>query len=687
MTSAQEVLDHPELHINPVTDPKPDDSDINELLHFHLSDDDISILALKVYGITRRAIIQNIRSVVLDCVIHDSISETPTITLRVHDPEWQLLNSGALDHTIDINPGNIPHRWYRLDAVDVNDDELSLTFITRNAAYLQVHKRPYKISRNKVTRAEFILTLLHHIKKEKIKLYCPELHKKQPIAKGTSDTSSKARDSTRQSGLSTKDNLTVKGSPADPHQVAVIDAVLRAGVRKGATNRMLVCSIMTIIQESEAGARTTGNPPYVGVFQQNPAYWAGTGDPFKDAMGARGKQGFFDALIPAAKADPGGDLGKLAQKVQGADPALNPLNQGYWMSADRWRDESQKAVSKFLGRSIDIDADPTSDDQSQFPTKFEFMVGPDDGPKNENYMAAIYRLATEVNWSAYWVRDVLHYISQEDLFAGKARTRLRRYDQGVESVSFSVDRARKINNMQIQVRMEKWFAPIGTVVVFDEGGPGEGRWLVTDIQRSAFNQLGSITLMKPMREKKEPAHDMSNRSKDSSSSDSAPVTVGDITGTPKDIIDTIVIPIAQSLGKFVSGYNSAPLTPASVENANRHHGHTQGGNISDHEGPKEVRWAADMSIDWQNHPHGDHGPMDALAKALVEEFGFKSNEWNGLKDNSCHSALGHGYQFQICYLMNTAQAGNHFNHVHFGVHVTGQPKTSGSGKKIPSTGS
>lgn len=850
--TAREVLDNPELFINPVTDPRPSGSDVNELLHMNLVDDDIRKLALKIYDFSgvlvernklhqsmvarrgaQRALIQDVRSVVMDCTFRDVINEPPTVTMTLHDPDWELLNSGALDNTIDINPGNIRGRWYRLDRIDVNDDDLVLTFITRNAAYLQYKKRPYKISRNKVTRAEFILTLLHHVKRTKIRLFCPQLHVKQPIAQadgefvddtglttggdtllyvgdslgvgtvpplrtvvkgvykiqaytdesqaspwgvdhvkahfksrhfccifdlGTNDgnnwtqlhqslvsvrklvgtkplivytmngaaagmnddltawvrdqpnvrladwrklsqdnnlvpgdgihpdaagyaqratlvkgriatparsksssnfdTSSKSRDSKRASGLSTKDGLTVKGSPADSAQVANIEAVLIVGVRMRATPRMLVASIMTIIQEAEAKQSAT-NGQFVGLFQQSKRYnWPATRDPWKDAPA------FFKAFIPIAKKNPDEDLGKLIQRSQGADPNLNPQNQGYWMEADRWRGESEKAVKKFLGRDINIDADPTGTQQTQVAQKYEFMVGPDDGPKNENYLAAIYRLADEVNWSAYWVRDVLHFMSEEDLFKSKARMRIRRYENGVESVQFGIDRAHKVHTMTLQVRMEKWFAPIATVVTFDEGGAGEGRWLVTGIERSAFSQLGTVTLEKPMREKKEPAHKLKDKPVDDSSTDSGPTTIGDIEGSPKDIIDNVVIPMAQSIDRFKSGFNSAPLGPHSVEVANHHHGHTVTGSISDHEGPPERAWAADMSVDWIDHRNGIK-PMLELAKQLQSTFDLPNYK------GGCFSSYSKDkhYRYQICYLTDTG--GDHWNHVHFGVKING----------------
>ena len=666
MATASEVLANPELYLNPVTDPKPTQDDTNELLHFHLADDDIRDIALKIYGIEKRALIEDVRSVVMDFSVQDSLSQVPTITMRLHDPDWELLNTGALDHVIDVNPGKIPHRWYRLDRVDVNDDDITLTFITRNAAYLSYHKRPYKISRNKVTRAEFILTLLHHVKKTPIKMFSPRLHEKQPIAK-LSETSRKKRDSNRDSGFSPRANITVKGVPADSEQRQNIEDVLTVGVKRTDNPVVLIGAVMTIIQESAARRNPQPpNPPYVGLFQQNPKYWPATGDPFKDAPA------FYDHFIPIVKANPNEDIGKLIEKSQGVTGSTNPLNKDYALKVDRWRDESERAVKAFVpGIVIDPGGgtDNTTVASGGLTTgRFEFMVGDPDGPKNENYLAATFRLAEEVNWRAFWVRDVLYYQSEEELYKSRARARIRRFQDGVESVQFAWDRGKAINQMIISVRMPLWFAPVGTVIIFDEGGPARGRWLVTDITRSAFSQLGTITLMKPLTEKKEPRKEIAARPKDGTSGDSNPVDTSDIAGSPKEIIDNIVIPQAQSIGRFVSGSGQGPLTPDSVLAANKLHRHL--GDASDHAGwkstpPGLIKYAVDMSTDWTDHTVATAPPeMVEMAKWLKDNFGL--SDWKGPGCHDGHSKDGR-YRFQICYLMSSAQAGDHFNHIHFGI--------------------
>jgi hypothetical protein len=121
---------------------------------------------------------------------------------------------------------------------------------------------------------------------------------------------------------------------------------------------------------------------------------------------------------------------------------------------------------------------------------------------------------------------------------------------------------------------------------------------------------------------------------------------GAIEGTPKHIIDAIVLPIARSCG----------INRTTVENdaANARHGVTVTGGRSDHQGPPTVAWAADISNGGSPTPE-----MDRLARRLAQRFGI---DWRGSGlVNAAHS----GYRFQLIY--RTYVGGNHFNHVHFGV--------------------
>jgi len=122
--------------------------------------------------------------------------------------------------------------------------------------------------------------------------------------------------------------------------------------------------------------------------------------------------------------------------------------------------------------------------------------------------------------------------------------------------------------------------------------------------------------------------------------------MGTLTGTPEQIVNQVV-DYAHAQGFDV--------TPASVAVANARHGATVNGDRSDHQGPPEYAWAADISNGYAPTPE-----MDQLAAAVASAFGIP---WSG---SGLVTITSGGYSIQLIY--RTMAGGNHYNHVHFGVH-------------------
>jgi hypothetical protein len=123
---------------------------------------------------------------------------------------------------------------------------------------------------------------------------------------------------------------------------------------------------------------------------------------------------------------------------------------------------------------------------------------------------------------------------------------------------------------------------------------------------------------------------------------------GPITGTPKQIIDTIVLPIANE--------NGITRTIDQNDMANAMHGPTS--RVAAHPTIK----ARPTSSVGGRHEQRDyrHPQEDRLAAALAKRFGIP---WTGA---GLVSVTHGGYRFQLIYRINTPQAGDHFTHVHFG---------------------
>lgn len=668
--SAREMINVPEKGISSLTTKKKNPknwnranhSQLDELAVFDLTQIDIQDLVAKIYNLgdvspqTHKKITtpSYLRDAIIDCVFEDAIDSTPTVTITVHDADWDLLNYRALNHTIDINPGSIKGRWYRLDAFDVNDEEITMTFATRNAVYLSYQKKPYAISRNKMTRALFILTLLHHVKKTRIKMYCPQLRVKQPIAKGEALTLNERKGS-RSKGISHSDDVSLEGRPLDPVQIKCANAGIEAGIDSKAHPYVILAGVAVLIVESRLGTMLhTPGSQFSGPWQQSAAYgWPETGDTYKDGLA------FYKAANKLYKSK-GTKLGfgMFCETVQGA------INQNYAFKADKARPDAERILKKYGGLEVSAGVSGGSREVEGKPEAYKFMIGEPDGGPNENYLAAMYRLAQEVNWRAYWVGDVLHFMSEEDLFKAQARIRLRRFKDGVENVSFSYDRQKKVQEMHLRVRMHRWVCPVGTVVIFDEGGPAKGRWLVTNIRRSAFDTLGDITLSQPMTEKKEPPHKKRTKNLDDSGSTTGDMTDGGLANvdskmTPKEIIDRLVLPKARAHGMATG------IDPAGVVAANAAHSTNVAGssNISMHKGPPDQAWAVDMSNGGSPTPE-----MDALCDDLLSSFEMGAlpnpNSTGGMENNLVNANHG-SFKYQLLY--RTITGGNHYNHVHFGI--------------------
>jgi len=123
-------------------------------------------------------------------------------------------------------------------------------------------------------------------------------------------------------------------------------------------------------------------------------------------------------------------------------------------------------------------------------------------------------------------------------------------------------------------------------------------------------------------------------------------SLGELSGTPQEIVDRVVA--------YAHDHGFADVTPASVARANATHGPTISGGRSDHQGPPDEAWAADIS-----NAGSPTKEMDALAATIAGAFAI---QWQG---SGLVSAGNDDYRLQLIY--RTCGGGDHFNHVHFGV--------------------
>ena len=134
----------------------------------------------------------------------------------------------------------------------------------------------------------------------------------------------------------------------------------------------------------------------------------------------------------------------------------------------------------------------------------------------------------------------------------------------------------------------------------------------------------------------------------------------DVSGklTPKEVIDRVILPMAREVG--------IPITAQQVEEANaRHSDLTTSGNMSEHKGPPDVAWAADISDAWMSTVGSPN--MTRLANAIAKRYKIP---WNGAGLSNGTAVIG-DCQFRIQLIYKTMEGGNHFTHVHAGLHALG----------------
>lgn len=484
-------------------------------------DVDVERLVLDLVRFQRHSV--NIRDSVTAADVELSIDGAHQLTLVVRDSDRKLQRSGALKYAIDIN---VEGWWWRLVRRSKSGDDLTLTFEPRIVAYLRAHKGRIKGTRGNITRAQFILRLIRMIKKQRIKFYCPELRKDQPIGKRPRERDEQDRSDRRRPGIDEDYQLEVQG---DKHKITLprygtikigrgdhklsgdvmrnLERVLTVGAEgveingklERASIDVLIATVMCVLQES-GGKTSATNGVHVGLFQQNPKYWPGTRDPETDSTA------WYKAVIPKWKANKHQKLYNLIESVQ---------NSGQPFEYAKWQDEAEEVVAEFLG------GDGTFTQSREVNKPYEFKV-----ERDENFWATIVRLAEEVAWRAFTIKDKLYYISEEDLFKSKVRMRIKEGKNGVDRIDYDDDDRREVTECTVTCRMKMWDAPLGSVVRVEDGTPADGKYLVVSLRRSYFSPTGEITLRKPVEEKPEPPNDTKTVSR----------TIGGQSGSARDRI-------------------------------------------------------------------------------------------------------------------------------------------------------
>lgn len=576
---------------------------------------------------------KHFRSVVTQEVETADLSRTiegaSTVDLEVFDPRKALLKSSMFKARVGLELDELHFTYVQMGK---SGRVTKPTFEDREVSWLRQLKGPKKALRSKVTRAEFILSLIRAVKQKTIPVYIPELHVVQPIgsSKEHAEAKSANEDTPGAPGLGKADlgHVTVKHEAASLSEIHVIDQVLDTGMSMGVSFKLLVCSIMTITQETHAINENLGSAG-IGPFSQEPGTW-GTSYPGATNDVPEDARGFFQVAIKEDQKNPNQSMGELCQSVQ---------NAGAGNLYDQWETEATTTVRTYLGGA---DAGSAVTQTVKKPYAFEVK-------KKETYWDAITRLAKEVEWRAFFVGGTFFYISEEALFRGQVRLNVSEEAEGIDNVDFDVDDGKAGNEATITAHAKRWSVPPGLVVRLENLGPADGRWLVSSIDGSLLTgdaRTVDITVKKPSKAKPEPAPETKTQSLNvpgGGGADSVSgIVIKDFSLGPPSWGGTAAI-FKQFIHPFMEERGLQP-------GAEKEEGHAEG---SDHALYSKDAYAAD-------YPTTDGGKIaNELGRALGRDGSSV-----GTFDRFNITVDGHTFSVQILW-----HVPDHYDHVHVGINT------------------
>ena len=450
----------------------------------------------------------------------------PTLTLTMLDPEWHMLDSGFFDtddngrlDEIDLNYPDGDRWWWRLHQVSPQQDKtVQLVFVPRIISELMTHFGPVKANRAKRTRAEFLQMLCGVVDDSQgpIEFYSQAIDIKQKIAnKGptvSTDSSSKIKKpkaAAKHVGIGANlSKLTVKGQKMSRQQAQIANIILQAGQQASAPHNAILAAIYAAIGESDLGADVGSEG---GVFQTtfNPAAYSGGNDTSAQATGWYTGGECFNAGGGIKCAQNGDPVWMIANEVE---------NNAVWIAnggTGRWADSYTHSPAEQAARMAEVEAIvggggkgvsvPTS---ATVTEPYYFQVN-----KNEDYWAAMNRLAQEVAWELIVDGNRIYYDKDRTLINQKPAAIFDRRDPTTFAWNFDWVNREIATNFQIEIACRPMEFSAGEVVLVEGFGPASsgstmglpGCWLISEIQRNSGDVFSTFTLVQPEKAKPEPA--------------------------------------------------------------------------------------------------------------------------------------------------------------------------------------
>lgn len=442
--------------------------------------------------------------------IERTIQGASTLTVGVEDDlERTIQKSGRLGKKVDVNINGL---WFTLVAVKKTGRQLKLVFEEREVNLLRYYNSWLKADRSKVNRAHFVLRMINEVREQKLRWVIPELNIDQPISDVAPgqvlvDLSGQSQvvpqialdpGITRQPGIPSVVDLTVKGQAASTEQLGNASIILQTGTSMRVSYKVLVCSIMTAIDESSITNLTGGDRDSVGIFQQRKSQgWPATRNVATDAAA------FFREAARIDAANPTVSYEMLCQGVQRSGTSDGSNYRP-------WRAEAEAFAREYGVVGIPAEANnqfsaPAASGVQYFMRGRIEQHGTSSILTKESSWDCMQRLAQEENWRCFVVSGVIYFVSEAWLFRSKAFMTISEDTPGIETIDYDYDEGKREAIIRVECHLSRWSAPPGCIVrVIDMGIPN-GRYLVNDVQRSIYDSKATITLKKPLPKLPEPS--------------------------------------------------------------------------------------------------------------------------------------------------------------------------------------
>jgi hypothetical protein len=466
----------------------------------------------------------DIKRAIESITINRTIDGANTIEISLRDPKRLIFKEsvGRSRRRIDDpnEPNPIDEGWNEINQVDVIgravsveldgcsfrlvkvgwdsvNNQTTLTFEDRMIYWLRRKKgHSLRVSRNEVTRAQFILRLLRQVQVEKMPFICPELFERQAIAKIKSEKASPDPDT--KGGFDGKANLTVKGVKATNEQRRNMATAFEAAESvKGCTDKILEALACTCTTESLVQNLPGGDQDSRGIIQvqdRTAAFAHVTNTNIASCVIGWMKKGYgrFGGAVEYSKKHPHARPGLIAAAVQYLETNVKLYSP--------WEAEAKKWVRAWNGSA----GESASSADTSYVKSYQYARA-----KDEDSWTCIQRLAEEVGWKAFIVGRSFYFMSIEQLYQRRVRHLIKPGDGSYVSIQADMDWGKEVNTATLVVFADRWAAPPGSVIELDEEFDIiAGRWLVQSSSRDWFSPQITLTLIQPggeNREKPEPA--------------------------------------------------------------------------------------------------------------------------------------------------------------------------------------